>query len=135
MGAELPNASVRDWFDRRTIGAVERSIDDLTSAKRRRATSISVCLPTLNEAPTVGDICTIIGRELLEPGLVDELIVCDTGSQDGTMEVARRAGARAVSAGVKIPDLPAAMLQFEGGRAQIHRVEVTEFPPLREVSA
>jgi hypothetical protein len=32
-------------------------------------------LPTLNEASTVGDICSIIGRELVEPGVVDQIVV------------------------------------------------------------
>jgi glucosyl-3-phosphoglycerate synthase len=103
MGADLPNASVRDWFDRRTIGAVPRNFNHLASAKRRRGTSISVCLPTLNEASTVGDICSIIGRELVEPGVVDQIVVCDTGSDDGTVEVARRAGAQVVTTAEILP--------------------------------
>lgn len=36
---------------------------------------------------------------------------------------------------LKIPELPSEMLQFEGGDTRVHRVEVTEFPPLRQVSA
>lgn len=103
MGADHSSVSVRDWFDRRTIGAVERTIDDLAAAKRRRPTSISVCLPTLNEAATVGEICRIIGHDLLEPGVVDELIVCDTGSADGTVEGARRAGATVVTTDEVLP--------------------------------
>jgi glucosyl-3-phosphoglycerate synthase len=103
MGADLPNDSVRAWFDRRTIGAAEHDLDDLASAKRRRATSISVCLPTLNEASTVGDICTTIDRELVTTGVVDQLLVCDTGSTDETVDVARRAGARVVTTAEILP--------------------------------
>ena len=98
MGASYPNDRVRDWFDRRTIGPVERDLHALISAKRRDATSISVCLPTLNEESTVGNICRLIDAELVTTGLVDEVIVCDTGSHDGTPEAALAAGATVVAA-------------------------------------
>jgi len=103
MGASTPNDAVRDWFDRRTIGPVEQDVHALASAKHRRSTSISACLPTLNEAATVGNICRIIQRELIRPGLVDEIIVCDTGSTDDTVEVARRSGARVVTTAEILP--------------------------------
>lgn len=56
--------------------------------------SIAVCLPALNEAPTVEAICSTIRRELMiDHPVVDELIVVDSGSEDGTPELAARAGA------------------------------------------
>jgi glucosyl-3-phosphoglycerate synthase len=103
MDAGDPKHFVRDWFERRTIGPVERSIHDLASAKHRSRISISVCLPTLNEAATVGSICTIIRRELVHAGLVDEIVVCDTGSADDTMAVARDAGATVVGTQEVLP--------------------------------
>src|SRR5918992_506237 len=54
--------------------------------------SVSVCLPALNEETTIGGICKAIRSELM-PGLVDELIVIDTGSADTTTAVAAAAGA------------------------------------------
>jgi glucosyl-3-phosphoglycerate synthase len=54
--------------------------------------SVSVCLPALNEETTIGGICKAI-RSALMPGVVDELIVIDTGSCDTTTAVASAAGA------------------------------------------
>lgn len=56
---------------------------------------ISVCIPTLNEAETIGKIVEIVRRELIERvPLVDEILVIDTDSSDQTREVATSAGAR-----------------------------------------
>jgi glucosyl-3-phosphoglycerate synthase len=54
--------------------------------------SVSVCLPALNEETTIGGICKAI-RAALMPGVVDELIVIDTDSSDATTTVAAAAGA------------------------------------------
>jgi glucosyl-3-phosphoglycerate synthase len=54
--------------------------------------SVSVCLPALNEETTIAGICKAI-RAALMPGVVDELIVLDTGSSDATTTVAGAAGA------------------------------------------
>ncbi|THA72962.1 glucosyl-3-phosphoglycerate synthase [Streptomyces sp. A0958] len=71
-------------------------------------TGVSVVLPALNEAETVGDIVATIRRELMEKNrLVDELVVIDSGSTDATAEVARRAGARVVHRDAILPRLPA----------------------------
>jgi glucosyl-3-phosphoglycerate synthase len=64
----------------------------LTEAKGRRTTS--VCLPARNEAGTVGEIVTRIA----EHPLVDEVVVVDDHSDDGTGDVALAAGARVVRA-------------------------------------
>lgn len=52
---------------------------------------ISLIVPALNEAQSLGPLLAAT-----PPGLVDEIIVVDNGSTDGTAEVARAAGARAV---------------------------------------
>ncbi len=55
---------------------------------------ISVIIPALNEAATIGKIIRMIRLELiLKHPLIDELIVLDGGSSDGTRTIARRAGA------------------------------------------
>ncbi len=55
---------------------------------------VSVCIPTLDEEATIGDIVSIIRRELMEEvPLVDELLVIDSGSTDRTRLVAAEAGA------------------------------------------
>ncbi len=56
---------------------------------------MSVCIPCRNEAETIGGLVTKIERSLLG-SLVDDLVVLDDRSQDGTGRVAREAGARVV---------------------------------------
>ncbi len=58
---------------------------------------LSVVLPCLNEAGTVG-ACVVKALETLKTlRIAGEVIVVDNGSNDGSAEVARRAGARVVS--------------------------------------
>lgn len=65
----------------------------LTAARGGRR--IAVCIPTLDEAETIGEIVTTIRGELMaRHPLVDELLVIDSGSTDGTREIAEQAGAR-----------------------------------------
>jgi glucosyl-3-phosphoglycerate synthase len=64
----------------------------IASAKAERQLSVSVCLPARECAETVGEIVTVLG-ELRELGVIDEIVVVDAGSADGTAEVAERAGA------------------------------------------
>ena len=54
--------------------------------------TIAVILPARNEAETVGAIVHAIRRDL--PDLVDDVLVVDDGSVDGTGELAVAAGAR-----------------------------------------
>lgn len=62
-------------------------------ARAKRGTSVSVCLPARDEAATVGAIVsTIVGLG----ELVDEVLVVDDGSSDGTGDVAAAAGASVV---------------------------------------
>jgi len=53
---------------------------------------VAVIIPTLNEADAIGAVVAEIPRDF-----VREIIVADSGSRDGTPEVAAHAGARVVS--------------------------------------
>lgn len=56
---------------------------------------VSVCIPTLNEAETIGRIVGCVRRELMDAApLVDEILVIDSDSSDDTREQAAAAGAR-----------------------------------------
>jgi glucosyl-3-phosphoglycerate synthase len=99
---------VERWLIRRSWAAADRTTKELLAAKSRRGTSVSVVLPALDEEATVGDIVTVIRRELMESvPLVDELVVIDSGSSDRTAEVAAAAGARVVHRDAILPRIPA----------------------------
>ncbi len=69
-------------------------LSGLLEAKERAGKSISVCLPSMNEASTIGTILEVARQELMEKvPLVDQLCVVDGGSEDGTRDIARAAGA------------------------------------------
>jgi glucosyl-3-phosphoglycerate synthase len=57
-----------------------------------RAHSVSVCLPARECAATVGTIVEAL-LVLREQGVIDEVVVVDAASEDGTAERAERAGA------------------------------------------
>ncbi|HYO61426.1 MAG TPA: glucosyl-3-phosphoglycerate synthase [Actinomycetota bacterium] len=87
------------WFARRTFTG-SPSPAETAAAKVAAGLTVSVCLPALDEEATVGAICSTIARELVDGcGLVDELIVVDSGSTDRTAAEACAAGARVVAAG------------------------------------
>ena len=65
----------------------------LVALKNRQR--VSVCIPTLNEAETIGNIVETISNNLMERvPLVDEILVIDSDSEDRTREIAAAAGAR-----------------------------------------
>jgi glucosyl-3-phosphoglycerate synthase len=92
----LPDPRAQAWFETHTYsGEVDAS--GLAAIKAGAGLRISVCLPALNEEETVGAICTLIKDRLMPPhGVVDELLVVDSGSDDGTAEAATAAGATLV---------------------------------------
>ena len=80
--------------------------DELRERLRATQQRVSVVLPARNEAATVGGIVTTLRESLVERrGLIAELLVVDGDSEDGTAEVARRAGARVVRQREVLPHL------------------------------
>lgn len=72
-------------------------------ARAKGGHRISVCIPARNEAATVGAVVGAVRRSLVaEVGgvdLVDEVLVVDDGSTDGTAQAAGAAGATVVTSG------------------------------------
>ena len=78
------------------------TVEQLEAAKAGR--TISVVLPALNEEETVASVVDTISP--MVGGLVDELIVLDSGSTDDTEIRAIAAGARVVSREQALPEVP-----------------------------
>jgi len=79
-------ASIRS-FDHSSYPAAR-----IAAERAERGLGVSVCLPARDCAETVGEIVAVL-RELREQGAIDEIVVVDAASADGTAEVAERAGA------------------------------------------
>ena len=79
------------WFARRTSAAADWPVPLLVQAKGE--VRVSVVLPALDEEPTVGAIVAGVRRLADATGLVDEVLVLDSGSVDQTAAVADAAGA------------------------------------------
>jgi len=82
------------WFSRRTFEPPFASIEAVAKHRLSRGIDIAVCLPALDEEKTIGAICRTVRSTLIrDAGLVDQLIVVDSGSNDATRAVAAAAGA------------------------------------------
>ena len=77
------------WLHERSYDAGDFSLDALLAAKQQ---TISVILPTRNVATTLGGIL-----DTLRSPLIDELLVVDGHSTDGTIDVAIERGVRAIT--------------------------------------
>ena len=62
---------------------------------------VSVVMPCLNEADTLGSCLEKARKALVVAGIRGELIVADNGSSDGSREIARSHGARVVEVSTK----------------------------------
>ena len=89
---------VARWFGESNYDHSEfEDLERLVRLKEQRAVTISLVLPTLNEAETIGPIVRTARRELVERiPLVDELLVVDSASTDTTVAIAVSEGARVV---------------------------------------
>ena len=97
------------WHRRRTYGArALPGVKELTARKLASGERVSVVLPALNEADTIGVICGTIRDRLMGPGaLVDELLVVDCASTDGTPELAATNGATVHQVADLVPEMQA----------------------------
>ena len=91
----------RMWSETNSWDTPDWTIAELEAAKAGR--TVSVVLPALNEEQTVAAVIDTIHPLL--GGLVDELIVLDSGSTDETAVRATAAGARVISREEAVPGL------------------------------
>lgn len=78
-------------FDPRTLASLKRE-------------TVTVCIPTRETAATIEPIVASI-VQLQAAGLVDQLLVVDADSRDGTAAIARAAGAEAIAEAELLPHL------------------------------
>ncbi|HET7677875.1 MAG TPA: glucosyl-3-phosphoglycerate synthase [Candidatus Limnocylindrales bacterium] len=92
-------ARVDRWFAESNFHHQEfADLARLVALKEKQGTTVSVVLPTLNEAETIGPIVRAVRRELMQRApLVDELLVIDSESEDETCRIAENEGARVVA--------------------------------------
>lgn len=93
--------AAEDWMSDHSWSRPGWTVAELEAAKAGR--TISVVLPALNEGETVASVIDSISPML--GGLVDELIVLDSGSTDDTEIRAVAAGARVVSREQALPEV------------------------------
>jgi glucosyl-3-phosphoglycerate synthase len=91
-GDGRPAADLAGWLARRSYRAEDFPLERLLATKR---TSVSAVLPAREVADTIGPILERLAP-LRAAGLLDELVVIDAASADGSADVARRHGARVV---------------------------------------
>jgi hypothetical protein len=64
--------------------------------REQPAVELTIVMPCLNEARTIGDCIAVAAGFLADSGVQGEIVVADNGSTDGSQAVARAYGARVV---------------------------------------
>ncbi len=95
----------------------------LLAAKERAGLAVSLCIPTLNEEDTIGEVVACLKTALHDHvPLLDEVAVVDSGSTDRTREVARAAGADVYLATDILPDIGPARGKGENIWKAVHQL-------------
>jgi len=103
--SEADGTNVREWFERRSFHHSEfDDIAHLADQKNRAGVSVTLVLPTRNVADTIGTVLSKL--TVLTTGgtpIVDQVIVVDADSPDGTAEIARSYGVDVYSENQLLP--------------------------------
>jgi glycosyltransferase involved in cell wall biosynthesis len=98
--------AVSSWAERRRYQADAFTIEQLRS---RKSATVSVVIPARECAATIAGVIDRTVGPLRAAGLIDELLVIDAGSADGTAAVARDAGAVVFQQDELMPELGPAL--------------------------
>jgi glucosyl-3-phosphoglycerate synthase len=96
------NMSVREWFEQRSFRYQEFTCFAEPGHTGRRLTTTLV-LPTRNVAETIGPILAQVARLNDRSGLIDQVMLVDADSTDGTGDIARSYGAEVYSENELLP--------------------------------
>jgi glucosyl-3-phosphoglycerate synthase len=94
--------AVSTWSENRRYTASDFGWECLSQAKG--PTSVTVIIPTKECASTIVGVLQHTVGPLARTGVVDEIVVIDAASVDGTAEIARRAGARVLQQDDVLPE-------------------------------
>jgi len=95
-----------NWLQLRTFSHNQFSDPiELLKKKKYGKHIISLCLPALNEAKTIGKIIKTLKKSLHDKvPLLDEIVVIDSGSTDGTQEIAKKQGVQVFQSSEILPE-------------------------------
>jgi len=95
------------WLESNTFHHVEfADLATLVRQKNEAGLTISLCIPTLNEAGTIARMVGLLRTELQQRvPLLDEIAVIDSGSLDQTLALAAAAGAEVYRAQDILPEM------------------------------
>jgi glycosyltransferase involved in cell wall biosynthesis len=113
--------AVSSWFERRRFSAGDFGPERLRAIGGRP--SVTVIIPAKRCAATIRGVVEKTVGPLLADGLVDEVVVIDAGSADGTAELAALAGARVIQQDEIRPELGPALGK---GDAMWRALQVTD---------
>jgi glucosyl-3-phosphoglycerate synthase len=99
--------TVNRWLATRTFHHGNfADVEELIRRKEALGLSLSLCIPTLNEAATIGTVVSRLYSALrIRLPLLDEIAVIDSGSTDRTLELASTAGASVYRAADILPEM------------------------------
>jgi glucosyl-3-phosphoglycerate synthase len=96
----MPESAAESWAKVRSF---HHSLYPVERIAAERRNSVSVCVPARECAQTVGEIVDALVA-LREAGAIDEIVVLDAASADGTATVAEQAGARVLQEAELLPE-------------------------------
>lgn len=99
--------AVSTWRERRRYRAEQFSAGEL--AELKRTTTVTVIVPAKECVSTIGGVLETTVAPLRDAGLLDEVVVVDAGSEDGTAERAAAAGAEVRQQDELLPGLGPAL--------------------------
>jgi glucosyl-3-phosphoglycerate synthase len=94
--------TVWEWFEQRSFH--HRDFRGLTEGADHLPLTTTLVLPTRNTAETIGPILDTIARLNDRTGLIEQVVVVDADSPDGTADIARAHGAEVYSENELLPE-------------------------------